>query len=73
MNSRLRWMIVIAAALLLTTVILLPRIIEAKRLKGLNATKSLAVTPTLSPNQDQGATLQSLPHITTTPLYLCAI
>ena len=57
MNSRLRWMIVIAAALLLTTVILLPRIIEAKRLKALNANKSLAVTPTLSPNQDQGGNI----------------
>src|ERR1700704_897090 len=56
MKMRTRSMILLAAVfLLITTVILLPRIIEAKRLKGLSANKSLAVTPLpmISTNQDQ--------------------
>src|SRR5882762_7732471 len=53
---RTRSMILLAAVfLLITTVILLPRIIEAKRLKGLSADKSLVVAPALmrSSSQDQ--------------------
>jgi hypothetical protein len=56
MNVRTRSIIFLAAVLLLiTTVVLLPRIIEARRLKDLSANKSLAVTPVpaSSVNQDQ--------------------
>ena len=54
MKMRTRSIIILTAALLLTTVIVLPRIIEAQRLKGLNADKSLAVTALArSTGQDQ--------------------
>jgi hypothetical protein len=46
MKIRTRTIVLLAAVfLLITTVILLPRIIEAQRLKGLNGDKALAVTP----------------------------
>src|SRR5882672_6940529 len=56
MKMRTRLIVLLAAVfLLITTVILLPRIIEAKRLKGISADKSLAATPVLTSgtNQDQ--------------------
>src|SRR5882672_7937255 len=56
MKMRTRLIVLLAAVfLLITTVILLPRIIEAKRTKGLSADKSLAATPVLTSgtNQDQ--------------------
>jgi hypothetical protein len=57
MKMRTRSIILLAAVfLLITTVVLLPRIIEAKRLKGLSADKTLAITPgqlAYIPTQDQ--------------------
>jgi hypothetical protein len=56
MKMRTRSIILLTAVfLLITTVILLPRIIEAKRLKGLSVDKSLADAPALvvSTSQDQ--------------------
>ena len=52
MKMRTRSIIILTAALLLsTTIILLPRIIEAKRLKGLNADRSRPVTPARGASQ----------------------
>ncbi len=55
MKMRTKAIILFTAALLLTTVIVLPRIIEAKRLRALNADTSLSVSPLLTPSvpQDQ--------------------
>ena len=54
MKTRTRSIMVVTATLLLTTVILLPRIIEAGRSKGLGAEKSLSVAPVLTgSSQDQ--------------------
>src|SRR6185436_18362932 len=55
MKMRTKAIILFTAALLLTTVIVLPRIIEAKRLRALNADKSLSVSPLLTTSipQDQ--------------------
>src|SRR6266849_5055369 len=54
MKTRQRWMIVIAAALLLaTTVIVLPQIIWAKRSTELPAKKSLSL-PVLTSSSSQG-------------------
>ncbi len=55
MKMRTKAIILFTAALVLTTVIVLPRIIEAKRLRALNADKSLSVSPLLTPSvpQDQ--------------------
>ncbi|HKB66479.1 MAG TPA: fibronectin type III domain-containing protein [Pyrinomonadaceae bacterium] len=55
MKMRTKAIILFTAALLLTTVIVLPRIIEAKRLNTLNADKSLSVSPLLTSSvpQDQ--------------------
>src|SRR5229473_3536153 len=54
MKTRQRWMIVIAAALLLaTTVIVLPQIIWAKRSTELPAGKSLSVKPVLASTSNQ--------------------
>jgi hypothetical protein len=55
MKMRTKAIILFTAAMLLTTVIVLPRIIEAKRLRALNADKSLSVAPLLTPSvpQDQ--------------------
>src|SRR6185312_8050222 len=54
MKMRTRSIILLGAVfLLITTVILLPRIIEAKRLKGLTAEKSLAAAPGLTLYYDQ--------------------
>src|SRR4029079_9431494 len=49
MKMRTRSIVLIGAVfLLITTGIVLPRIIEAKRLKGLTAEKSLAMAPALT-------------------------
>ena len=55
MKKRTVSIIILTATLLLTTVIVLPRIIEAKRLKRLSADTNLAVTPVLAvaTGQDQ--------------------
>ena len=54
MNVRTRPIIILAAVfLLITTVVVLPRIIEARRLKDLSANKSLAATPVLTSNTNQ--------------------
>src|SRR6266849_8929785 len=55
MKMRTRSIMVLTAILLLATLILLPRIIEAGRSKGLGAEKSLSVAPVLvsSSSQDQ--------------------
>ena len=55
MKMRTKAIILFTAALLLTTVIVLPRIIEAKRLRALNADKNLSVSPLLTSSvpQDQ--------------------
>ncbi|HEX9544755.1 MAG TPA: hypothetical protein VF955_06190, partial [Pyrinomonadaceae bacterium] len=54
MKMRTRSIIMVTAALLFTTVvILLPRVIEAKRLQELSANKSLSVTPALTSNLGQ--------------------
>lgn len=55
MKMRTKAVILFTAALLLTTVIVLPRIIEAKRLNALGAPKSLSVSPLLTASlpQDQ--------------------
>src|ERR1700704_1497416 len=53
MKTRTKSILVLTAALLLTTVILLPRIIEAKRLKRLSADKNVAVTPVLTSSAPQ--------------------
>ena len=52
MKTRQRWLTVITAALLLTTVIVLPRIIGAKQSKG-SPEKSLAVSPVPMLNMSQ--------------------
>jgi hypothetical protein len=57
MKMRTRTIVLLAAVfLLLSTVILIPRIIEAQRLKGVSGEKTLAVTPgqlAYVPSQDQ--------------------
>src|SRR6185295_17540981 len=54
MKMRTRSIVLLGAVfLLITTVILLPRIIEAKRLKGLTADQSLAAAPGLTFNSSQ--------------------
>src|SRR6267378_4955098 len=55
MKMRTKAVLLIAAAALLTSVIALPRIIEAKRLNETNADKSLTVSPVLATSitQDQ--------------------
>src|SRR6266478_3662202 len=53
MKTRQRWMIVITAALLLTAVMLLPRIIEAGRSKASHAEKSPLAAPVLPPSSGQ--------------------
>src|SRR6267143_172556 len=53
MKTRQRWMIVITAALLLTAVMLLPRIIEAGRSKASHAEKSPSAAPVLPPSSGQ--------------------
>src|SRR5882672_2937549 len=55
MNMRTRWIIVVTATLLLTMLILLPRISEAERFKWLGGETALAANPALnvSPPQDQ--------------------
>ena len=55
MKMRTRLIVILSAALLLTTVLLLPRIIEAKRANGLGADKNLSVAPatTRGAGQDQ--------------------
>src|SRR6185369_3953792 len=55
MKMRTKAIVLFTAALLLTTVIVLPRIIEAKRLKAVNANQSLSVSPLFTPSvpQDQ--------------------
>src|ERR1051325_9754172 len=57
MNVRKRSIVsLVAVLLLITTVIVLPRIIEAKRLKDLSVTKNLTATPDqINSNQDQKA------------------
>ena len=57
MKKRTRSIIVLAATLLLTTLILLPRIIEAGRSEGSRAEKSPSVAPVLasSSSQDQNS------------------
>src|ERR1700730_49521 len=53
MKTRQRWMIVITAALLLTAVMLLPRIIEAGRSRGVGPEKTLTLAPVLTSNSTQ--------------------
>src|SRR5882762_8777976 len=53
MKTRQRWMIVITAALLLTAVMLLPRIIEAGRSKASHVEKSPSAAPVLPPSSGQ--------------------
>ena len=55
MKMRTKAIVLFTAALLLTTVIVLPRIIEAKRLKAVNANQSLSFSPLFTPSvpQDQ--------------------
>jgi len=54
MKMRTRAIVMVTAALLLiTVVILVPRIIEAKRLQELSADKSISVTPALTSNPGQ--------------------
>ena len=75
MKMRTRSIVLLAAVfLLITTVILLPRIIEAQRLKGLSGDKALAVTPgqlAYITSQDQKTTVivgTSLRNDTSPPL-----
>jgi len=75
MKMRTRTIVLLAAVfLLITTVILLPRIIEAQRLKGLSGDKALAVTPgqlAYITSQDQKTTVivgTSLRNDTSPPL-----
>src|ERR1700730_6568935 len=56
MKTRQRGLIVITAALLLTTVMVLPQIIGAKRTTELPAEKSLLVTPVLASSSSQNQT-----------------
>jgi fibronectin type III domain protein len=55
MRMRARWIVVLTVTLLLSMLILLPRISDAERFKWIGAEKTLAANPVLNgnPNQDQ--------------------
>src|SRR5712691_6641533 len=71
MKMRTRLIILLTAALLATTVMLLPRIIEAKRLKVSNEDKNLPVSPVLtrsiSQNQKDSVIVGASLHNDTSP------